>query len=94
MFQKEKIKDPLDSDEVSNDDEEDIQKLLMEQRDQVDFDPKRSAAPGNRKNARNAKIDLKAYKPGKSIDYNIKVLRSMINKVKQATNTNRSTSEA
>ena len=36
-----------------------------------------------------AKIDLNAYRPDKSIDYNIKVMRSMINKAKLATNTTR-----
>ena len=36
MFQKEKVKDPLDSDDPSNDDEEDIEKLLLERNDLVD----------------------------------------------------------
>ena len=35
MFQKEKEYDPLDSDEPSNDDEEEIEKLLMDQKDLV-----------------------------------------------------------
>ena len=43
---------------------------------------------------KNAKIDLKAYRPDKSIDYNIRVMRSMINKAKLATNTTRSASLA
>ena len=71
MFQKEKVKDPLDSDDPSNDDEEDIEKLLIEHKDLVSQDLQSS----KRENIRNSKIDLKAYKPGKSIDYNIKVLR-------------------
>ena len=44
--------------------------------------------------AKSAKIDLKAYRPDKSIDYNIRVMRSMINKAKIATNTTRSASLA
>lgn len=44
--------------------------------------------------SKSAKIDLKAYRPDKSIDYNIKVMRAMINKAKVATNTTRSASLA
>jgi len=40
------------------------------------------------------KIDLRAYDENKSIEYNIKVLRAIINKAKQATNTNRTASLA
>ena len=81
MFQKEKVYDPLDSDDPSNDDEEEIEKLLMDHKDLVG-QGKQPSAHDQRENIRNAKIDLKAYKPGKSIAYNDKVLRSMINKVK------------
>ena len=38
---------------------------------------------------KNAKIDLNAYDPNKPIDYNSKMIRSMINRAKQATDTNR-----
>ena len=84
LFQYEKTKDPLDSDDESNDDEEDIVRLLSE---------KEPEEPPN-VHTGNKKIDLKAYNPSKSIDYNIKVLRKMINNAKQATNTNRAVMEA
>ena len=74
----------MDSDDESNDDEEDIVRLLSEK--EPEEPPKVSVG--------NTKIDIKAYNPGKSIDYNIKVLRKMINNAKQATNTSRAVMEA
>ena len=41
-----------------------------------------------------AKIDVNGYDPNKPIEHNIKFLRSMINKAKQASNTTRSASLA
>ena len=62
----------MDSDDESNDDEEDIVRLLSEKEPE---EPQKVSVG-------NTKIDLKAYNPSKSIDYNIKVLRKMINNAK------------
>lgn len=84
MFKRDRVKDPLDSDDRSNDDEEDIEKLLMGENNEKLFqDPHKTARSlGKQKSVGNAKIDLEAYKPGMPIDYNIKVLRSMFLQVK------------
>ena len=85
---KEKNKDPLDSDYESDDDEEEIQRLLQDK----DIGGPILGIASN--DIKNAKIDIHAYDPNKSIDHNIKVLRSMINRAKQVTNTNRGASMA
>ena len=78
LFQKTKVDDPLDSDEASNDDEEDITRLLLSAKD---MDESASGLPGQEP-ATGMKIDLNAYDPNKPIDHNIKLLRGMIRKAK------------
>ena len=90
LFQPEKTKDPLDSDEGSDNEEEEITQLLRSQKEESR--PPMGVSVNDMH--KNAKIDLKAYRPDKSIDYNIRVMRSMINKAKLATNTTRSASLA
>ena len=89
LFQKEKERDPLDSDEASNDDEEDITRLLLASKDM-----ERPTAHSGQGTAKSAKIDLRAYDPDKPIEHNIKVLRNIINKAKLASNTTRTASLA
>ena len=90
LFQPERTKDPYDSDAASDENEEEITALLRAQKEES---VKPIGMSGN-DTAKSAKIDLKAYRPDKSIDYNIRVMRSMINKAKMATNTTRSASLA
>lgn len=91
LFQTEKEKDPLDSDDDSNDDEEDINRLLRSNNDLIE---NKGDIDTTRELVKNARIDLKAYDPNKKIEHNIKVLRGMISRAKKATNTNRSASLA
>ena len=87
LFQKTKVKDPLDSEDDSQDDEEEINRILHSKEGNKKFGPE------EREKLRNAKIDLKAYDPSNSnIEQNIKILRGMINQAKQATDTDRAAS--
>ena len=94
QFKLERQKDSDDSEEASNNDEEEIKKFLSEYNE-------RSKSSMKKLDKNKARVDLEAYKPDsnasdtrrditkgkKVIDYNIKVLREMIQKVKQSTNT-------
>lgn len=87
LFQKTKVKDPLDSEDDSQDDEDEINRILHSKEGNNKFGPE------ERERLRNAKIDLKAYDPSNSnIEQNIKILRGMINQAKQATDTDRAAS--
>lgn len=87
LFRKTKEKDPDDSDAESQDDEDEINRLLCSKdgRSTQKFGPEE-------REKRSAKIDLSAYDPNKSIEYNKKVVFNMINQAKQATNTDKASS--
>jgi len=92
LFHREKIKDPFDSEDDSNDDEEEITRLLRGNKDEEIA--LQTISKEERELISNAKIDVKAYDPENNIEHNIKVLRNMISQAKKATNTERSASMA
>ena len=82
----------IDSDGCeSADDEDDMLRILSTKQNKCEYV---TALEEKEMRCGSNKIDLNSYKPKKSVEYNVKVVRGMIRLAKKATNTDRAKSIA